>query len=326
MSSAIDQPESSNAWLPSVFGEDESTLQFFALSAQQVSESSQTSDSSSSGCSPTVSITISNSSYNYGNFTPPALNQLVRLQQIEDRFAVLRPLIESIVNKRWYQVTEEEVNQLNEMAKEVTTLANELAGMGLTFSPLIPLPVGPGITITVDSDPEGFSATIGIQELNVREGAFSKGKGIGTLDVSSGTTKFTAEYLLTGNYGSAMFTATVQCCDETFSSNPVTLTVTGECKGDAQRAFDASLARVENLINLLMDTMKAVAALLLAGTVLLTALAIEFPPAVLGALATFALALIAANAAYNIKDKWITEKGLMQAAAQPYIDSLPPCP
>ena len=286
-----------------------------------------TANGSSGGCDVTVELSLEVDSYDFGKFTPPALNEYERLKEITDRLKEIEKEIQRFNNKS--RPTEEEVKEMNGKADEIKSFANELSSMGFTITPLIPLPKDAGISITLTSSPSSLPGKIEVSVSNLRAGSKHLDKGLGELDPETGTTTFASEFLLSGNYGTATFTGSVMCCNTIYPSNIQRLTIDGECKDTANRALKASLDKEEAMIELACDLCDALATACAAAIVACVVAIVFLPPLVipvgLAAIAALATALIALSYKHTLRQSWKDARKLIEDAAQPYVDSLPPC-
>lgn len=283
--------------------------------------------SSSGGCDATAELSLEVDSYDFGKFTPPAWDEYERVKEITDRLKDLQKDIQHFNNKS--RPSEEDINEMKGKADEIKSLADELKSIGFTITPLIPLPKDAGISVTLESTPSSLQGKIEVSVSNLRAGSKYLDKGLGELNPTTGTTTFACEFLLSGNYGTASFTGTVTCDGATHTSNTVRLTIDGECKDTANRALKAYLDKLEAIIELACDLCDAVAALCAAAIIACAAAVIFLPPlvvpAAITAIAAFATALIALAIKHTLRQNWKEARKGMEDAAQPYVDSLPPC-
>jgi hypothetical protein len=312
---------------------DSSTALESSASAVSSDLSSTNSASSLPSCNPTVTLEISKEVHDFGKFTPPDVENWARIEVISDRLKVIRDRMVEIIN----QTSENPENtthweELKFISNEAKALCEELQGFGFTITPLVPLAVDGDVTLTLKSTPSGLPGGISFTETHVRRGQNSLEVGVGDWEppaTGSGTTNFTVEFSLTGNYGIVTFQGSVECCDWNYESNKVTLVVTGMCRGEAQAELNAFLALKGSKITTIVGNLTAIGALAGSAMAMLINCLLFVPfgslPIAIAALAAFAGALIANHVAAKIREEWIAAEKKIREQATPYINSLPPC-
>jgi uncharacterized membrane protein len=296
------------------------------------SSNSLPSDSSCS-CDPIAVLEISKEVYDFGKFTPPDIENWARIETITNRLKEINDRMVAIVN----DINADPENMghwgdLGVISDEAKALGEELQGFGFTITPLIPLPVDGGVTVTLLSDPTGLPGGIGFAEREVRRGQNALGVGVGDWEppaTGAGETDFSVEFTLTGNYGIVTFVGSVVCCGENAESNAVTLVVTGMCQREAQAELDAFLAKKGAVIAKLVRILFALAAFVSAMIPLLLQLVAAVPLggwlAALGAIVSFAAVLFLTGVAERLQQDWNAAQQKIKDLADPYIKSLPPC-
>lgn len=313
----------------------------FAMTEFAEEEKGEQSGSSTEPCEPSCELKLkSKAVVDLGKFVPPAWKEQAASAKLTKRFEeitneLLEIRNEMSANQGNADLLIAKANRIKALVNEAEELMGQWEKLGFTVVPMTPIPAGPKIEIELSSKPKGLDGVIGSETISIRASGDQINPLIGSFGgenqmEATGKCTFTATYTLSGNYGEVLFVGTVWCCDIGSTSNEMRLTVTGMCKGEAQRALDTVVnnasAQFERDIAAILSLMQLIAAM---GTFLFTMLVSAPPAALVAIVAAFLLCLAFNIAQAVIEGKRRRFNAMKQAfldAAQPYINKLPPCP
>ena len=298
------------------------------------SSGSTTSDSSivsssSSSCSAEATLTGSVDKFDFGILVPPSLDEVNIITKLTKDLENLNSRLTGLTTSIQQNPNEADINEMSSVVGQMQGIFDALAALKFNITALVPLPIDAGIIITLDSNPTDLSGSINAKETQVRKGSKKLDKGVGSFfpnGSNAGFTKITTEYSLTGNYGIVEFTGVVACCGTDYSPKPFILTVTGECKENAQLELTKHLAKLDAMIaacTLMISA--AITALTAAVGAIIGLVGGPLTSLALGLLGGMIGALIAGQINGQINQNYAIVRAKISQVTQPYIDALPPC-
>ncbi len=283
-----------------------------------------TSSSSSSG-ELKLFLSADTNELDLGKITLPEWKQLKDFQSAIDRSNAIYSRLNNFAAKLQQETaTQADIDQatmdsreLDNVLKEVEKLTSDIVlGTGQ------PSPF-PWVRLTVSSVPTGRGATItivGAEQVRARPG--NSLDSLGTIDGASGTTSFWGYFVPNGNYGIITF----QAVSGDVSSERISITVKGMCRGEAQRKLDADIAKIQAAASA-GAILSSVMGTLIAG-VLRSLLPLIFTGygGVIGLISVLVGILVGLSMWAIAQSKAKEAIAKLKANAKPLIDNLPPCP
>lgn len=335
MSTSASTPEPSSNWIPTDPSDDQVSLSWFAYDS-----ATNSLGSSNNPCTFDCSLHISKGAYDFGKWKRPDFVEHERIVTMTTQLSRMENELIDISNKIGENKANAEAlkllnERLKELAQEHRNLINEMQTIGFTIVPMTPLPAGPAIRLTLSSVPEPLVGSIESSVISIRASRDKAILGLGQwLPPGSqfGNTKYSADFILNGNYGLAKFIGEVNCCGEVAKSNEQILRISGMCQGEAQRDLELLFADRQAELDALFSKLLAFAALMsavasLAANLIPASAATPLVIPVLVGIIVTTLGVLAANLIMKVmRDNFNNWKKLVLDTVQPYINSLPPCP